>query len=130
MGLLFYMAVILRADWPFDFTQIANMLYLESPAGVGFSYSDDQNYITNDTEVSPTGPLSVWVSCLKSSSSLGVNEQLPGPERVLPAVPGVLREPALPDWRELRRNLHPNSGRESDGGLQSQPAGRRLLPGY
>lgn len=32
--------------------QIANMLYLESPAGVGFSYSDDQKYATNDTEVS------------------------------------------------------------------------------
>lgn len=28
------------------------MLYLESPAGVGFSYSDDQKYATNDTEVS------------------------------------------------------------------------------
>lgn len=28
------------------------MLYLESPVGVGFSYSDDQNYVTNDTEVS------------------------------------------------------------------------------
>uniref|UniRef100_A0AAQ5Y9L3 Carboxypeptidase n=1 Tax=Amphiprion ocellaris TaxID=80972 RepID=A0AAQ5Y9L3_AMPOC len=31
---------------------IANMLYLESPVGVGFSYSDDQRYVTNDTEVS------------------------------------------------------------------------------
>uniref|UniRef100_M4AD45 Carboxypeptidase n=1 Tax=Xiphophorus maculatus TaxID=8083 RepID=M4AD45_XIPMA len=31
---------------------IANMLYLESPVGVGFSYSDDKNYKTNDTEVS------------------------------------------------------------------------------
>lgn len=28
------------------------MLYLESPVGVGFSYSDDKNYATNDTEVS------------------------------------------------------------------------------
>lgn len=28
------------------------MLYLESPAGVGFSYSDDKYYKTNDTEVS------------------------------------------------------------------------------
>lgn len=27
------------------------MVYLESPVGVGFSYSDDKNYVTNDTEV-------------------------------------------------------------------------------
>lgn len=27
------------------------MLYIESPAGVGFSYSDDKMYMTNDTEV-------------------------------------------------------------------------------
>jgi len=33
------------------FFQIANVLYLESPAGVGFSYSDDKKYSTNDTEV-------------------------------------------------------------------------------
>ncbi|XP_040837335.1 lysosomal protective protein isoform X3 [Ochotona curzoniae] len=30
---------------------IANVLYIESPAGVGFSYSDDKLYATNDTEV-------------------------------------------------------------------------------
>lgn len=29
------------------------MLYLESPAGVGFSYSQDKFYATNDTEVGP-----------------------------------------------------------------------------
>lgn len=40
------------ADWFTVSEQIANMLYLESPAGVGFSYSDDRNYVTNDTEVS------------------------------------------------------------------------------
>lgn len=33
-------------------TQIANVLYLESPVGVGFSYSDDGKFATNDTEVS------------------------------------------------------------------------------
>lgn len=37
--------------------QIANVLYLESPAGVGFSYSDDKSYATNDTEVSPVPAL-------------------------------------------------------------------------
>ncbi|KAK1337687.1 hypothetical protein QTO34_002320 [Cnephaeus nilssonii] len=31
--------------------RIANVLYLESPAGVGFSYSKDKYYATNDTEV-------------------------------------------------------------------------------
>lgn len=40
-----------HADWFPVSKQIANMLYLESPVGVGFSYSDDQKYVTNDTEV-------------------------------------------------------------------------------
>nr|AWM30697.1 cathepsin A [Rachycentron canadum] len=37
---------------PYSWNMIANILYLESPAGVGFSYSDDKSYVTNDTEVS------------------------------------------------------------------------------
>jgi len=36
---------------PFAWNQVANMIYLEAPAGVGFSYSDDRNYTTDDNEV-------------------------------------------------------------------------------
>jgi carboxypeptidase C (cathepsin A) len=34
---------------PYAWTQEANMLWLESPKGVGFSYCDDQPCINNDT---------------------------------------------------------------------------------
>ncbi|XP_019395336.1 PREDICTED: lysosomal protective protein [Crocodylus porosus] len=35
----------------YAWNQVASVLYLESPLGVGFSYSDDKQYTTNDTEV-------------------------------------------------------------------------------
>ncbi|XP_068943596.1 lysosomal protective protein-like [Petaurus breviceps papuanus] len=36
---------------PHSWNLVANVLYLESPAGVGYSYSSSQNYKTNDEQV-------------------------------------------------------------------------------
>uniref|UniRef100_A0A803TQ13 Carboxypeptidase n=1 Tax=Anolis carolinensis TaxID=28377 RepID=A0A803TQ13_ANOCA len=35
----------------FAWNKLAHILYMESPVGVGYSYSDSQDYRTNDTEV-------------------------------------------------------------------------------
>jgi len=44
---------------PFAWNQVANMIYLEAPAGVGFSYSDDRNYTTDDNEVAMNNHLAL-----------------------------------------------------------------------
>ncbi|XP_038067409.1 lysosomal protective protein-like [Patiria miniata] len=48
----------LRAN-PFSWNQVANVIFLEAPAGVGFSYSDDKNYTTNDDETSKNNYLAL-----------------------------------------------------------------------
>jgi len=35
---------------PYSWNQVASIIYLESPSGVGFSYSDNGNYLTGDND--------------------------------------------------------------------------------
>lgn len=44
---------------PFSWNTEANVLYLESPVGTGYSYSDDKNYQTNDDEVAENNYLAL-----------------------------------------------------------------------
>ena len=53
----------------FSWNQIANVLYLESPAGVGYSYSDDKQYATDDDQVSS---VTDWTGKEKLRHSLSI----------------------------------------------------------
>ncbi|KAH9509419.1 hypothetical protein Btru_045849 [Bulinus truncatus] len=44
---------------PFAWNKLANMIYLEAPAGVGFSYSEDKNYTTDDNETTESNYLAL-----------------------------------------------------------------------
>ncbi|XP_038663064.1 lysosomal protective protein-like [Scyliorhinus canicula] len=43
----------------YSWNKMANVLYLESPAGVGFSYSNSKNYATNDIKVAENNYLAL-----------------------------------------------------------------------
>ncbi|XP_071785095.1 lysosomal protective protein-like [Asterias amurensis] len=44
---------------PNSWSKVANVIFLEAPAGVGFSYSDDQNYTTSDNETAKNNYLAL-----------------------------------------------------------------------
>lgn len=44
---------------PYAWNKVANIIFLESPAGVGYSYSDDQVYIHNDDKTSANNLLAI-----------------------------------------------------------------------
>lgn len=44
---------------PFSWNTVANMLYLEAPAGVGYSYADDGNYTTDDDQTAQDNHLAL-----------------------------------------------------------------------
>ena len=42
--------------------QIANVLYPESPAGVGFSFTTDNNYTSGDDEMTTNSEFFYWLN--------------------------------------------------------------------
>ncbi|KAF3855586.1 hypothetical protein F7725_016309 [Dissostichus mawsoni] len=108
---------------------IANVLYLESPAGVGFSYSDDKNYVTNDTEVSMNNYLALkeffrlFPEFSKSELFLTDERQLSGLLRLLPRAAGK-----PPVERAADVLLQRGDVESRDSGLASRHLSVRLDP--